>query len=86
MQGIPYTPKTKLQFSSSEKSDSNDTDSESYQSAVSEIKITKRTHKSNNRKRSSNLIQHFPKGLYFDGKSNWKTFNEKFKKCSLALE
>ena len=86
MQSIPYTPKTKLQFSSSEKSDSNDTDSEFYQSAVSEIKITKRTHKSNNRKRSSNLIQHFPKGLYFDGKSNWETFNEKFKKCSLALE
>ena len=75
MQGTPYIPKTKLQFSSSEKSDSNDTDIESYQSAVSEIKITKRKHKSReNRKRSSNLIQHFPKGLYFDGKSNWETF------------
>ena len=79
--------KTKLQFSSSVKSDNNDSDSESYQSAVSEIKMTKRMHKSRgNRKRSSNLIQHFPKGLYFDGKSNWETFEEKFKKCSLALE
>ena len=85
VQSTLYTPKTKLQFSSGELQNSTDSDSESYQSAVSEIKLPKRKHRlSDKSKRSSNLIQYFPKGLYFEGKSNWETFKEKFKKCSFA--
>ena len=81
------TPKTKLNFSSSEKSYDTDTDSESYQSAMSVVERPKRKQKiSEKRKRSSDVIRHFPKGLYFDGKSNWETFKEKFKKCALVLE
>ena len=81
------TPKTKLNFSSSEKSYDTDTDSESYQSAMSVVERPKRKQKiSERRKRSSDVIRHFPKGLYFDGKSNWETFKEKFKKCALVLE
>ena len=81
------TPKTKLNFSSSEKSYDTDTDSESYQSAMSVVERPKRKQKISERhKRSSDVIRHFPKGLYFDGKSNWETFKEKFKKCALVLE
>ena len=80
------TPKTKLNDSSSEKYNS-DTDSESYQSAMSVVQKPKRKQRiSEKGKRSSDVIRHFPKGLYFDGKGNWETFKEKFKKCALALE
>ena len=36
--------------------------------------------------RSTDIINFFPEGLYFDDKSKWEAFFKKFKQCSVALK
>ena len=81
---------TKLNFSETEvTSDGDSSDEDSYQSAVSRLPNQARRRKRNlfdKRKRSNAIIQHFPKGLYYDGKGNWEAFRQKFKQCASAMD
>ena len=80
---------TRLQFSETSTSNADSSDEESYCSAVSrqQNKPHRRKRVSADQwRRTNDIIKHFPKGLYYDGKGNWEAFRQKFKQCASALE
>ncbi|MCG8079185.1 MAG: hypothetical protein JAY75_23555, partial [Candidatus Thiodiazotropha taylori] len=87
------TAGSKLHFSNNVdvSSDGSSDSEDSYLSAASKLTAGKANRRkprtvSEKRKRSTDIIKNFPKGLYFDGKGNWEAFKQKFNQCAKALE